>query len=229
MIFTHSGRLGDFFTMLPIVSWWHKKNPSEEIHIVLSNNIDYVISAIELCKYIPFINSVTTCGHVTEHSQMGGQPYIFDPNQYGSIVKGDYINIGFRSRPDKFVTQFFAEEHNLGFDENFTIDIPHNNDIDFSNKIVYSLGTPGRESNYKLTNNSDDYYELDPSVSIIKNLQICRSAKEVYTAPHGFSIALNLCSIKNTVFINHVPWVTRFFYFNGRGTSFNDADIEWNI
>lgn len=229
MIFTHSGRLGDLFCMLPVISWWHKKNPGEEIHIVLANNIEYVLSAIELCKYIPFINSVTTCEHYTQHTEMGGQPYLFDPNQYGSLPKGDYINIGFRSRPDKFVPEFFAEEHNLGVDRDFTINIPYTNEFDFKDKIVYSLGTPGRESNYRITNNPEDYYQLDPNKSIIKNLQICRTAKEVYTAPHGFSIALNLCSIRNKVFINHAPWARRFFYFEGRGTSFNDSDSVWVI
>ncbi len=169
MVFTHTGRLGDFFCMLPVLSWWHKENPDKEIHIVLAGNIDFVSSAIELCSLVPFINSIKTCEHQVKNTT-GGQPYQFNPNDYGYACD-EYINIGFRSHPDKFIPQFFAEEHGFGVDVDFKIELPDCFDLDLRkehrDKTAYSLATAGKDSRYELKYSPCFYTCLDPNESII--------------------------------------------------------------
>ncbi len=232
MVFTHCGRLGDFFCCLPVLSWWHKQNPDKEIHIVLAGNIEFVASAIELCRIIPFITSVQTCGHKVS-DECGGQPYQFNPNDYGYICD-EYVNIGFRDIPDKFVPQYFAEEHGFDVDLDFKIDLPPISftDIDYDNmfhdKTSYSLGGFNKKNEYKFKDQLQDYYCFNPEDSIIKNLQIAKSSKKIYTAPHGFSIALNLCKIDNVVFLKHNPFAVNY-YLPYHGTLLNMTDDIWFI
>lgn len=119
IVLTHCGKLGDFLYCLPIASWiW--KTTGRPTHWVLPhtfapfNHIDRLLAAL------PFTSQATYVNHAI-HFAHGGQPYRFNPNDYGVPV-GQYFNLGFRGYPDKFVTAYCAEEHGFGWDREFTLE-----------------------------------------------------------------------------------------------------------
>jgi len=131
MILTHTGKLGDFAFALPIAQWLYRRG--EKTHWVLTNNFK-PFSHIEslLCRQ-PFTERVTLVPFPVQHWGRGGQPYRFSPADYG--VRGEYLNIGFRNYPgvglwrwksdlpNKYVAAYYAEEHKVGYDDDFTLDI----------------------------------------------------------------------------------------------------------
>ena len=159
IVLTHTGKLGDFILMLPIGSWFYKST-GKKIHWVLPkcvpgfDKIDTLLYQQEMTSRISYINFMTL------HYNMGGQPFIFDPRNYG--IKCDvYYNLGYKSRPNKYAPAFVAEQIGLDYDRDFILDIgekiektdeilctneelmkfmpPDAKLIDFKQKILYNL------------------------------------------------------------------------------------------
>lgn len=129
---THCGKLGDFLYCLPIASWlWQARG--RKIHWVLANTFGPFNHIDRLLASLPFTERASYVPHRIRQGH-GGQPYRFDPADYGVAVE-EYYNLGFRAFPNKFVTEFCAEEHGFGWDRDYTLDF---GPVEPSGKILRS-------------------------------------------------------------------------------------------
>ena len=120
MILTHCGKLGDFVYTWPIAQWVYETT-GDKVDFVLPKCFKpfrFVKSLLEIQEFTGTVNFVSfrplTYG-------CGGQPYRFNPRDYG--YPGDYINLGFRTWPNKYVTEFQAEEHGLKYCSNWKLNL----------------------------------------------------------------------------------------------------------
>lgn len=120
IILTHCGKMGDFFYCLPIASWLAK-----EWGVTIKWALAEAFLAFHymepLLKRLPFTESVTLTPNPVRDFEAGGQPYHFNPADYG--LDGVYFNLGIRRYPDTFMTAYCAGEHGLGWDQEFTLDL----------------------------------------------------------------------------------------------------------
>jgi hypothetical protein len=121
MIFTHTGKLGDFFYCFPIASWWYKTT-GRKIHWVLSKYFPPFNKVQSLLECLEFTEKVTLVPFKIDNYELGGQPYNIVPRDFGLF--DEYRNFGFRQPPDKFISDFYAEEHGFGVDNDFKLEIP---------------------------------------------------------------------------------------------------------
>jgi hypothetical protein len=84
MIFTHTGLMGDFVQTWPIASWYYKQT-GEKITFVLAN-VPCFKDIAELTLNQPFTKEIVKVPHVVENYSMGGQPYKFNPSNFGLKV-----------------------------------------------------------------------------------------------------------------------------------------------
>jgi hypothetical protein len=119
LILTHCGKLGDFVYAWPIAAWIHRRT-GRKIHWVLPRAFTPFQRLQSLLLRQGFSDRVTLVDFPVRSHACGGQPYRFNPADYG--VKGEYLNLGFRRWPNKFVTAFQAEEHGLGWAEDWVLD-----------------------------------------------------------------------------------------------------------
>ncbi len=120
LILTHCGKLGDFVYTWPVAAWLHRKT-GRKIHWVLPRGFTPFRRVESLLLRQAFSHQVTLVDFPVRSYGCGGQPYRFNPADYG--VSGEYLNLGFRWWPNKFVTAFQAEEHGLGWDEDWVLDV----------------------------------------------------------------------------------------------------------
>ncbi len=124
---THTGKIGDLSFCLPICSWLHKTY-GEKIIFIFPNNFPFIKAVESLLRIQNFTEDVIYCDFPVAHWDLGGQPYHFNPHDYVPDLKiSRYYNFGFRGVPDKYVPYFYAEEHNLGVDLDFVLNL----DIEF--------------------------------------------------------------------------------------------------
>jgi len=121
VILTHAGKLGDMLYSLMVGSWLHKKF-GRQIHWVLPEGFGPFRYIENLLMAQEQTSRVTLVPHRIQNFDCGGQPYKFNPADYG--IEGEYYNLGFRNSPNKFVPLFYAEEHGFGVDYDFTLNIP---------------------------------------------------------------------------------------------------------
>jgi len=120
IVLTHCGKLGDFLYCLPIASWLAKER-GVTIHWALAS-VFLPFHYIEaLLRQMPFTEAVTLTDNPIRDFEAGGQPYRFNPADYG--IEGEYYNLGIRHYPDTFMTAYSAGEHGLGWDADFTLDL----------------------------------------------------------------------------------------------------------
>lgn len=120
---THTGKIGDFGQCLPICSWLYKTY-NEKIIFVIPRGFPFFKDIESLIRLQPFTEDVIYCDFTIQHFDLGGQPYQFDPRDFiPDLNISRYHNFGFRSKPDKFVTEFYAEEHGLGIDKDFVLNL----------------------------------------------------------------------------------------------------------
>lgn len=132
IILTHCGKLGDFLYCLPVASWLAKTR-GVKIHFVLPRCFPPFHHITPLLHSIPFTEQVSLVSHPIRDFQCGGQPYRFDPAQYG--IEGEYFNLGIRSYPNKFMPAFVAEEHGFDWDRDFKLNF---GPVEPSGKILCS-------------------------------------------------------------------------------------------
>lgn len=120
MILTHCGKLGDFLYSLPIAEWFHKVR-GHKVHWVLPRCFLPFQKIESLLRLQPHCENVTLVDFKVRDWDHGGQPYKFNPADYG--IEGDYFNLGFRSYPNCFIPAFYAAEYQLGFVEGYRMKI----------------------------------------------------------------------------------------------------------
>ena len=133
MIVTHTGKLGDFFYCLPVASWIYKQ-ANEKIHFVLPRCFVPFRKIESLLMLQEMTERVSLVDFNVQHYKRGGQPYRLIPACYG--IKGEYVNFGFRNYknrrgprwlkndlPDKFITEYYADEWGLGWDKSFVLNL----------------------------------------------------------------------------------------------------------
>jgi glycosyltransferase involved in cell wall biosynthesis len=205
MVFTHTGKLGDFFATLPIYSDYYKKT-GEKARIVLPSNFPYAPVAMEFCKRFNFIENIEISSYTVDNFDLGGVPYRFNPNEYG-VPCESWCNIGYRSIPNGvFAAKFCAEEHGLGYDENFHIDIPFIEELynKYKNITGFANASVGRDDMTVLKSIMDkidiEYHVFDDSLPIYDNLLIAKHCKKVICAGSSLSVLLGFTDIPFFVF-----------------------------
>ena len=132
---THTGKAGDFGQCLPVCSWLYKTY-NEKIIFILPEGFPFIKQLESLIRLQPFTENVIYCDFNIANFDIGGQPYKFNPHDYVKDLNiSRYYNFGFRSVPDKYVSEFYAEEYGLGVDEEFILNL----DLQFkynSNKLM---------------------------------------------------------------------------------------------
>lgn len=184
MIFTHTGKLGDFIFSLPVANWYYKIS-GEKIHYVISEDVAFFKDVIpEFCKYVNCVDRVSVVPHRVIHYDCGGQPYRFNPADFG--IKGKYFNLGYRHFPYKYCAPFMADEH--GFDVDYDNLFNIEPDLTLKDIKVYT-----NERNYIAPLvNKDEYAELSFKDPLHVNVAKILGAKEVRTFHSGFAALCDL-------------------------------------
>lgn len=120
IILTHCGKLGDFLYCLPIAAWLYNTHRAK-IHFVFPECFPPFHHIKRLLHTLPFTDRVSLVGHQCRDFDAGGQPYKFNPADFG--IEGEYYNLGIRHYPNKFMTAFCAEEHGFDWDRGFRLDV----------------------------------------------------------------------------------------------------------
>lgn len=189
MIFTHTGKLGDFFLTLPIANWYYRTY-GEKIHYVLSSDFYFFKTIIpDFIKYLPYVEKMTLVPHKIEHYMEGGQPYKFNPADYG--IEGKYFNLGYRKYPDKYISLFIAEEYDLNINYRNLINIAPNHSLNNYKLANYKVYT----NEYDILSskiNKEDFIELSFKDTLYTNISKMLGASEIRTYMSGFSILCDL-------------------------------------
>jgi hypothetical protein len=122
MIFTHTGKFGDFLYTLPIADKFFK-DTGEKIIWVLPEDFGPFQSVGDLLILQPFTEKTILVPFKVTNYGMGGQPFNLNPSDYGII--GNYINFGFHHYPDMFITDCYSKWSGLPNDKNnFVLNLP---------------------------------------------------------------------------------------------------------
>jgi glycosyltransferase involved in cell wall biosynthesis len=205
MVFTHTGKLGDFFTTLPIYSKYYL-DKGEKSTIVFPSNFPHANVAIDFCKRFDFIEEIVISNFAVFHFDLGGVPYKFNPNEYG-VHCDSWYNIGYRDKPDgTYAAKFCADEHNLGYEETFNIQIPFIPELHakYKDVIAFADATPGRDDYDVLGQLMEKagipFHTFDISLPIYENLLIAKHCKKVICAGSALSVLLGFTDIPFSVF-----------------------------
>jgi hypothetical protein len=209
MVFTHSGRLGDFFITLPVYSAWYKKY-GQPVKIVVPENFPFAHVAREFVLPFEFIESFETCSFNVWHFDCGGIPYIWNPNDHGVNCE-NWINLGFRGLPDKYSADFCAEEHGIESDYNFYIDVQFNPELHekYKNYIGFADASAHRDDHGILEQimikSEVLYHKFDLNLPLIENLKIAKHCKYNVCAGSAMAILLNFAKIPFSVYTWQTP------------------------
>lgn len=196
MIFTHTGKMGDMFQCLPILSWWYKTYGEKPKYAL--GMFPYAKQSEELLRMQECIGDVIYLDYKPQHLGLGGQPYKFDIKQYLDTNE-DYINLGFRKFPDKYYGDFIAEEYNLGYDYEFKLNVGDKRNR-YRNKTVVM----DKYENNILKKKGIKGEYLPQSNSLIKNLQLGMGASNVKAFSTASALLL-LMAGKNIIVYGENP------------------------
>lgn len=187
MIFTHTGKLGDFFFSLPVANWYYKIS-DEKVHYVVSSDFDMFNKILpDFSKYINCIEKISFVPHKILNYDCGGQPYKFDPSKYG--IEGKYLNLGYKHFPNKYCANFIAEEH--GFDVDYANLFNIEPDRNMLNKKVY---TNEYDFIKPKIENIEEYEELSFKDPLHINISKMLSCSKIITFHSGFAA---ICDMLN--------------------------------
>jgi hypothetical protein len=229
MIFTHTGLMGDFVQTWPIASWYYKQT-GEKITFVLAD-VPCFKSIDELLLKQPFTKNLIKIPFHVEHWNMGGQPYKFNPADYG--IQGEYINLGFRDYPQGSWTPFYvAAEYNLGVDMDYVIHV-EGEEASTNNIVVNRFEgdyTPPRAS-YNDTGKKEwgdlilKHYVptrsmlLTPGNGLYHDLTVMKTAQHTYAAEGGIAAILDLMDVNYTIYfkgdLSAGLWMENLYYKPG--------------
>ncbi len=190
MIFTHTGKMGDMFQCLPILSWWYKTK-GEKAKLVLAD-FPYSKQSLELLQLQDCISEIIFIDYKPEHFGLGGQPYKFNLNNFLNTNE-EYINLGFRLFPNKYYGDFIAEEYNLGYDYEFILNIGEKR-----NKYCGKTVIMDKYETNILKNKGIKGEYLPATNSLLKNLQLAMGASVVKTFSTASALLLLLAG-KNII------------------------------
>ena len=178
---THPGKIGDFGLCLPICSWLHKTY-NEKIIFILPKWFPFMDKAESLIRLQPFTEDIIYCDFVVDNYDLGGQPYKFNPHDYiPNLNISRYYNFGFKSKPDKNVTAFYAEEHGLGIDHDYVLnlglDFKHNSDKLMCTEVMHKF-----LPNFEQTDLNKDFLNALKDFAYAKERHMHFSSLAVYLA-----------------------------------------------
>lgn len=182
---THPGKIGDFGLCLPICSWLYKTY-NEKIIFILPKGFPFMGQAESLIRLQPFTEDIIYCDFEVYHYDVGGQPYQFNPHDYiPNLNISKYYNFGFRDKPDKDITQFYAEEHGLGVDEDYVLNLGLNFNYHSTDFMCSEM----------LNDNFPNYTHLDFNNDMLSNLQKLAYSKERHLHFSSLAVFLSLAKI----------------------------------
>lgn len=205
MVFTNCGLLGDMFLCLPVLSWYYKTH-GEKVTFALATHFPYSRDAEELLSMQECIDKVVYFDYVPENYDMGAQPYHINRDVFGE----DVISLGFRSWPDKYIPEYYAEEYGLGVDYDFKLNYGEPNPM-----LKEWVLKVDKYEEPKLNNVAGA--DLPASNGMVKNLQLAACAKEIITFTTGFSIMATLARIPVTIYQSQslIEHHKKYFVING--------------
>lgn len=210
MVFTHTGRMGDFFATFPIYSAWYKKY-GEKVTIVVPNNFPFVEATEQFTRKFDFLGDFIRSSYNVWHFDRGGVPYVFNPNDYG-IECNRWINLGFKAVPHKFIADFCSEDHeNLEVDYNFSFDIPFSTELHekYKNTIGFVDASPYRDDHGVLerilVKAEVPYHKFNPDLPLWENLAIARHCSYVVSAGTAMAVLLAFANIPFAVYTWQSP------------------------
>lgn len=182
---THPGKIGDFGLCLPICSWLHKTY-NEKIIFILPRWFPFMDKAESLIRLQPFTEDIIYCDFVVDNYDLGGQPYKFNPHDYiPNLNISRYYNFGFKSKPDKNVTAFYAEEHGLGIDHDYVLNLGLNFNYHSTDFMCSEL----------LTDQYPNFKQLDFNSDFLTNLQTLAYSKERHLHFSSLAVYMSLARI----------------------------------
>ncbi len=182
---THCGKLGDFIASLPVASWIYRTR-GKKIHFVLARRFEPFTKIQSLLRLQEMTAAVTLAEFPVRDWECGGTPYIFDPRRF-AVPVGEYYNLGFRRHPKRYVPEYVAEEHGLGYDPDFRLslgDYPRTEDVLCSDQYMLTEvphATP-----------------LDLQDSILDNARRLAGARESYVSQSGLFHVLDFAGVTPT-------------------------------
>jgi hypothetical protein len=210
LILTHCGKLGDFVYAWPIAAWLHRQT-GRKIHWVLPRGFGPFRRLESLLLLQEFSAQLTLVDFPVRCFGCGGQPYHFNPADYG--VPGEYFNLGFRWWPDKFVTPYQAEEHGLGWDADWVLDLQSD-----SSKDRASEQSPGPESGIEAMVATEQAAipatpsaRLDLSRDVLFNVRRMAAARERHCFFSGMAAILYFARLPFILY--REPWQPRIEYY----------------
>ena len=120
LILTHCGKLGDLVYTWPIAAWLYRQT-GRKVHWVLPRGFGPFRRLENLLLLQEFSAQLTLVDFPVRCFGCGGQPYRFNPADYG--VPGEYLNLGFRWWPREFATTYQAKEHGLGWEADWVLEL----------------------------------------------------------------------------------------------------------
>ena len=201
---THPGKIGDFGLCLPICSWLHKTY-NEKIIFIIPRGFPFMHSAESLIRLQPFTEDIIYCDFKVANYDLGGQPYKFNPHDYVKDLNiTRYYNFGFRATPDKFVTEYCAEEYDLGIDHDYVLNLDLQFNYDRTDFMCSEL----------LTEYYPNYKQLDFTTDFLTNLRNLANAKERHVHFSSLAVFLSLAKIPFYLYTiqKFQPFVDRLDY-----------------
>ena len=214
LILTHCGKLGDFVYAWPIAAWLYRQT-GRKIHWVLPRGFTPFRRVESLLLLQEFSERLTLVDFPVRCFGCGGQPYRFNPADYG--VPGENLNLGFRWWANKFVTAYQAEEHGLGWDADWVLDLGLG-----SSKGRAPIQEPGPESEVEAMVATEQpaipaapSARLDLNQDILFNARRMAAARERHCFYSGMAAILYFARLPFILY--REPWQPRLdFYFPER-------------
>ena len=205
MIFTNCGLLGDMFLCLPVLSWYYKTY-GEKVTFALATHFPYSRDAEELLSTQECIKEVRYFDYTPENYNMGAQPYHINRDVFGE----DIISLGFRSWPDKYLPEFYAEEYGLGVDYDFK--------LNYGEPFQSFKGCIMKVDKF----DSPKLHHVEalspaPGNTMVQNLQLAAGAEQIITFTTGFSVMATLARIPVTIYQPYhlIEHHKKYFVING--------------
>lgn len=185
IVVTTMGKVGDAMLTLPVASKLYRDT---------GKKILYAIPPMwskckDLIKIQPFVEDVVIVDFPVEGYGYGGQPYKFNPNDFG-IPCEVYYNLGFRDYPySTYVPKFYAEEYGLDYDRDFVLylgEVEATDEILCAEPALLELGCVTDESAQILDIWNDN---------ILLGARAMKAAKERHCFFSGMAVILDLANV----------------------------------
>jgi len=211
MILTHCGKLGDFLYCLPVAEWLYREK-GEKTHWALPRHFEPFNYIENLLLLQPHCERVTLVDYKIENWGHGGQPYQFNPAEFG--VEGEYRNLGFRSYPNEYIPAFYAKEHGFGHVANYRLEICDGTPCEETNEVLRSRESPLDEP----VSFADKIPEFVDLLQLVRRIA---AAKEFHTWYSGLAVLAWMAGIPQHVYRQNGHANNRFYFPEDRGITWH--------